>query len=365
MVLLGVVRILLLEIEAGGIVDRVAEGFLFVQPLLQQLVVRILLLIGLKVIVILLLFFRQTAEEVGIAVFPSLLLQLAHSSFSALVVCGVDQLASSEAINLALQSLVNGHDLFCFNHGFVEQLVEGLLVFRVAVVLVIVAGLVEGFAPDLKLILSMLEAEHTVGRVGEEAVVDVVVHAGSDQAVVAAFEEAGLVVGVHFEEVEHLDVLVVQFEWVNRVEGILVEFHLLVQLLAQTHKLEDLAAHGAALEGAFPQHEHVQFVLLIVILVLEAGAAHITEGSIGSEDDARVVDGAEVGGLHIFCGIVDLQVKRVAAVGCIVLVQLLLERLVCQVGGDVRVRAIRAQSRRNVAIGSVKLKLVKRSLRYS
>ena len=74
-----------------------------------------------------------------------------------------------------------------------------------------------------------------------------------------------------------------------------VVIHFAGELISESDEFEDLTADHASLERALPEHKPKEFMGLVVVFILRAGAADVSEGGIGGEYDEGVVDGAEVG----------------------------------------------------------------------
>lgn len=129
------------------------------------------------------------------------------------------------------------------------------------------------------------------------------------------FNVVGVPVGVHFEWVElrhGVDSGTVPD--IDGVEGVLVEVHFGGVLLQQSDQFENLTATGAPLERAFLQHKEHEFVLLVVVLVLETSAANVPEGSISCENDNWVVDCSELDSREVLEVLEHLQIEGVLTV---------------------------------------------------
>jgi hypothetical protein len=111
-----------------------------------------------------------------------------------------------------------------------------------------------------------------------------------------------------------------------------VVIHFAGEFISESDEFEDLTADHASLERALPEHEPEEFVGLVVVFVLRAGAADVSEGGIGGEYDEGVVDGAEVGQLGVFQVVIGLEVEGVVAVEGLPFVGDLVEGFGCEVG---------------------------------
>ncbi len=108
--------------------------------------------------------------------------------------------------------------------------------------------------------------------------------------------------------------------------------HFAGEFISESDEFEDLAADHASLQRALPEHEPEEFVGFVVVFVLRAGAADVSEGGIGGEYDQGIVDGAEVGELGVFQVVIGLEIEGVVAVESLPFVGDLVEGFGRQVG---------------------------------
>lgn len=148
----------------------------------------------------------------------------------------------------------------------------------------------------------------------------------------------------------------IKFSWINRMEGSLPVIHFFILLMSESNKFKDLSTDRTSLEWSFSKHKHHKLMLFIIIFILETSTSYITEGSISSENDSRVIDSSEVDCLDVIKVIVDLQVVRIVGVKSLPLMSDFIESIRCDVWGDGFIASIRTDSGFDVFKRSLQLR---------